>query len=103
MRASVEGGLDEHPLACARPMNQREFRASAIVASHASWMIDGELRMHTWEQWQSEIVTLLQKEFGGDALQDISLDDVDWPSWNSFYLQRKSPRAAIERALERDL
>jgi hypothetical protein len=59
--------------------------------------------MQTWEQWQSEIVTLLQKEFGGEALQHISLDDVDWPSWHTFYLQGKSPHAAIERALERDL
>jgi hypothetical protein len=57
----------------------------------------------TWEQWQSEIVTLLQKDFGGEALRDICLEDIDWPSWQRFYLQGKSPRAAIEQALERDL
>jgi hypothetical protein len=65
-------------------------------------MIEGELGMQTWEQWQSEIVTLLQKDFE-EALQHISLDDIDWPSWHGLYLQGKSPRAAIERALERDL
>jgi hypothetical protein len=53
--------------------------------------------------WQSEIVTLLQEDFGGEELRHICLDDVDWPSWQGFYLQGKSPRAAIERALERDL
>jgi len=60
---------------------------------------DGE----RWEKWQSDIVTLLQSDFGGEVLRDICLDDIDWPSWHDFYLQGKSPRAAIERALERDL
>ncbi len=58
--------------------------------------------MQTWEQWQRDIVTLLQKDFE-EALQHISLNDIDWPSWHSFFVQGKSPRAAIERALERDL
>jgi hypothetical protein len=56
-----------------------------------------------WEKWQSDIVTLLQSDFGGEVLRDICLDDIDWPSWRDFYVQGKSPRAAIERALERDL
>jgi len=56
----------------------------------------------TWEEWQSEIVTLLQKDFE-EALRHISIDDIDWPSWHAFYIQGKSPRAAIERALERDI
>jgi hypothetical protein len=33
----------------------------------------------------------------------IGLEDIDWPSWRVFFQQGKSPRAAIERALERDL
>lgn len=57
----------------------------------------------SWEQWQSEIVTLLQKDFGGGVLRNIGIDDVDWPSWHGFYLQGKTARAAIERALECDL
>jgi hypothetical protein len=56
-----------------------------------------------WEKWQSDIVALLQSDFGGEVLRDISLEDIDWPSWHDFYVQGKSPRAAIERALERDL
>lgn len=55
-----------------------------------------------WEQWQQDIVALLKSDFG-DALQVISIDDVDWPSWQGLYAQGRSPRAAIERALERDL
>jgi hypothetical protein len=55
-----------------------------------------------WEQWQHDIVALLKSDFG-DALQIISIDDVDWPSWQELYAQGRSPRAAIERALERDL
>jgi hypothetical protein len=58
--------------------------------------------MQAWAQWQCEIVALLRMDFD-QSLQDISLDDVDWVSWRSFYEQGKSPRAAIERALERDL
>jgi hypothetical protein len=59
--------------------------------------------MKTWEEWQSEIVDLLQADFGGEALRHIGLEDIDWPAWQHFYLQGKSPRGAIERALERDL
>ena len=63
-------------------------------------MMEGEPDLHTWEQWQSAIVTLLQRDFRGEALRHVSLEDIDWPSWRGFYLQGKSPRAAIERALD---
>jgi hypothetical protein len=58
--------------------------------------------MQPWTQWQREIVTLLRGDFD-QSLQDISLEDIDWASWRAFYEQGKSARAAIERALERDL
>jgi hypothetical protein len=58
--------------------------------------------LRDWEQWQHDIVALLKSDFG-DALQVISIDDVDWPSWQGLYAQGRSPRSAIERALERDL
>ena len=57
---------------------------------------------HSWEQWQHEIVALLKSDFE-DTLQIASVDDVDWPSWQGLYVQGRSPRSAIERALERDL
>jgi hypothetical protein len=59
-------------------------------------------RVQPWTQWQNENLALLQSDFE-EALHHISIDDVDWPSWQPFYFQRKSPGAAIERALERDL
>jgi hypothetical protein len=59
-------------------------------------------QMRSWEQWQHEIVALLRGDFG-DTLQVASIDDVDWPSWQGFFMQGRSPRSAIERALERDL
>ena len=58
--------------------------------------------LRDWEQWQHDIVALLKNDFG-DALQVISIDDIDWPSWQGLYAQGRSPRSAIERALERDL
>ncbi len=58
--------------------------------------------MQSWAQWQREVLTLLRQDFQ-EALRHISLDDVDWPSWQNFYLQGRTPRAAIDRALERDL
>jgi hypothetical protein len=58
--------------------------------------------METWTQWQSEIVAVLNSELR-ELLHHLSLDDIDWPSWRIFYLEGRSPRAAVERALERDL
>jgi hypothetical protein len=58
--------------------------------------------MQSWEQWQSDVLTLLRREFA-EVLRDVSLDEVDWPAWRTFYVQGRSPKAAIERALERDL
>lgn len=55
-----------------------------------------------WTQWQIDVVALLEKDFV-ETLQQISMDDIDWPSWHAYFLQGKSPRAAIDRALERDL
>ena len=58
--------------------------------------------MQSWEHWQNEVVALLQGIFD-EALGNVSIGDVDWLSWRDFYLQGRSPRAAIEFALERDL
>jgi hypothetical protein len=56
----------------------------------------------TWERWQEEVVALLRSDFDGE-LRQTTLDDVDWVSWKPFFIQGRSPRAAIERALERDI
>jgi hypothetical protein len=58
--------------------------------------------MQTWAMWQTEVVALLQGDFE-ELLRHISIEDVDWPSWQRFYLEGRSPRSAVDRALERDL
>jgi hypothetical protein len=55
-----------------------------------------------WQQWQTDVVALLRRHFQGE-LTAISIEDVDWPSWQPFFIQGRSPQAAINRALERDL
>jgi hypothetical protein len=58
--------------------------------------------VQNWNRWQREVVAVLQGDFK-DLLHEISLDDVDWPSWYRFFVEGSSPRAAVMRALERDL
>jgi hypothetical protein len=60
------------------------------------------VRRPDWNEWQQEIVRLLR---GGvfSELQSITTEDIDWISWQYYYFQGRSPRQAIERALERDL
>lgn len=55
-----------------------------------------------WVVWQTDVLALLRADLG-DVLETIEPDEVDWPEWRSFYLDGRSPRAAINRALERDL
>jgi hypothetical protein len=31
------------------------------------------------------------------------VDDVDWVAWYGLYLEGRTPRSAVNRALERDL
>jgi hypothetical protein len=58
--------------------------------------------METWVQWQAEVLVELGIELE-EVLHFVSMDDVDWPSWRNYYLEGRSPRAAVNRALERDL
>lgn len=55
-----------------------------------------------WVQWQLAVVAVLRADFLG-ILQKIDLDDVDWDAWRIFYNEGRTPRAAVDRALERDL
>jgi hypothetical protein len=56
----------------------------------------------TWRQWQLAVLQLLRTDLT-EVIQWIGFDDVDWPSWQGFYNEGRTPRAAINRALERDL
>jgi hypothetical protein len=64
--------------------------------------LKGPCRTLTWTEWQNEVVAHLQGDFE-ELLQHISLEDVDWASWLQFYRQGRSPRSAVDRAMERDL
>ncbi len=55
----------------------------------------------SWSQWQFAVLALLRVDFA-EVLQFIGMDEVDWDSWRNFYNEGRSPRSAIERALERD-
>jgi hypothetical protein len=58
--------------------------------------------MQPWTQWQQDVVALLKEDFD-ETLGLISIEDVDWSSWRPFFEQGRTPRSAIERALERDI
>lgn len=55
-----------------------------------------------WTQWQEAVLEVLRTDFDG-ILTPIDLEDVDWPAWRDFYIEGRSPRAAVNRALECDL
>ena len=55
-----------------------------------------------WEIWQCQVVDLLRSD-RFQELQVTTLDDVDWLTWQPYFSQGKSPRQAIEQALERAL
>ena len=59
-------------------------------------------RVLTWIEWQHEVVAILRRDFQ-EALDQISLEDVDWAAWLRLYLEGRTPVAAVDRALERDL
>ena len=58
--------------------------------------------MQTWAEWQSEVVCLLRQDLD-EFLSCISIDDVDWAAFQTFFLEGRTARAAVDRALERDL
>ena len=58
--------------------------------------------MQTWTEWQCEVVALLRHDLD-DSVAILSLEDVDWPPFHLFYLEGRSARSAVNRALERDL
>lgn len=62
----------------------------------------GRSLAQTWTEWQRDVVAILQRDFQ-EALQQISLEDVDWAAWARFYFEGRTPSAAVDRALERDL
>jgi hypothetical protein len=58
--------------------------------------------MVSFEHWQEQVLSILRNEFCKE-LESITTDEVDWRSWRVFYEQGRSARAAVNRALERDI
>jgi hypothetical protein len=58
--------------------------------------------MVSFERWQEQVLSILRNEFC-EELVLITTDEVDWRSWRVFYEQGRSARAAVNRALERDI
>ena len=61
----------------------------------------GDMRILSWTQWQGAVLALLRADFA-EVLQFIGMDEVDWDSWRSFYIEGRTPKSAVDRALERD-
>ena len=76
--------------------------ASLLVVTHARHTLTTRATPQSWTEWQQDVVSLLRDDFC-EVLQEIGIDDVDWPSWRTFFVQGRSPRAAVDRAMERDL
>lgn len=57
---------------------------------------DLETSIESWTHWQKAVVELLQVEF------PISFHEVDWDAWKPLYEHGRTPKSAIDRALERD-
>jgi hypothetical protein len=55
-----------------------------------------------WPAWQRSVLCVLRTELR-DLVQHLGVGDVDWPAWQVYYKQGRSPRSAVYRALERDL
>jgi hypothetical protein len=62
----------------------------------------GAAILQSWTQWQLDVLAVLRADFR-DVLIRVELEDVDWATWRELYVQGRSPRAAVNRALERDL
>jgi hypothetical protein len=55
----------------------------------------------SWGQWQIGVLAVLRADFA-EVLQFIGMDEVDWDSWRNFYNEGRTPKSAVDRALERD-
>jgi hypothetical protein len=60
-----------------------------------------DIGMLSWVQWQNAVLAQLRADFA-EVLQFIGMEEVDWDSWRNFYIEGRTPKAAVDRALERD-
>jgi hypothetical protein len=60
-----------------------------------------DIGMLSWAQWQNAVLAQLRADFS-EVLQFIGMEEVDWDSWRNFYIEGRTPKSAVDRALERD-
>ena len=85
-----------------RPDSKIFFASSCIEVKTSNANVQRGTRVQTWAHWQREVIAVLRRDLP-EALDYISMDDVDWSSWERFFLAGHSPQEAVDRALERDL
>jgi hypothetical protein len=85
-------------------MSVRKFalvsRRANLSRGFGKWEYDS--LMQTWIEWQEEVMALLRGDFG-QISHRVSFDNVNWTGWRTMYVEGRSPRAAVNRVLERDL
>ena len=83
-------------------MSESELMKTTYV--HAVATAPATLRSlsQSWAEWQRDVIAILRRDFR-EALDQVTLEDVDWAAWLRFYLEGRTASAAVDRALERDL
>ena len=83
-------------------MSESELMNTTYVPAAASAPATFRSLSGSWAEWQRDVIAILRRDFR-EALDQITLEDVDWAAWLRFYLEGRTASAAVDRALERDL
>lgn len=54
----------------------------------------------SWPTWQQQVLSKIRRDYA-DILQQLTLDDIDWPSWRDLYDQGRSAADAVDLAFVR--
>ena len=78
------------------------FGSVGAVSKIQLMSVENHHPLLSWNKWCEAVVAVLRAELA-DSLRSIRAIDVDWPAWRCYYEAGRTPRAAVARALERDL
>jgi hypothetical protein len=53
-----------------------------------------------WMVWQEQVLNKIRRDYA-DILEQLTLDDIDWPSWRDLYDQGRSASDAVDHAFVR--
>ena len=54
----------------------------------------------SWMMWQQQVLNKIRRDYA-DILEQLTLDDIDWPSWRDLYDQGRSASDAVDHAFVR--